>query len=118
MKKIAVVFSVLSLSMLATPVFAASPTNFKDLVDFLITGLIRPLVPLLIGLAVVVFIYGVLKTMLSEGGEKKEEGKQFMFWGIIGIFVMVSVWGLVSILQGTFDLNNSIPTIQMNVPHS
>jgi hypothetical protein len=29
-----------------------------------------------------------------------------MIWGIVGIAVMVSVWGLVSILQGVFGLDN------------
>lgn len=116
MKKIAYTFSILSLTVVAVPVLAAV-TTFKQLIDdIIIGGILRPIVPLLIGLAVVVFIYGVIKTMLAEGGEKKEEGKQFMFWGIIGIFVMVSVWGLVTIVQKTFNLNNTPQTIQMTVP--
>ena len=32
-----------------------------------------------------------------------------MIYGIIGLFVMVSIWGLVAILSGTFDLKNDIP---------
>jgi hypothetical protein len=70
----------------------------------------------LIGLAVVIFIYGVITTILAEGGEKKEDGKKFMFWGIIGIFVMVSVWGLVAILKNTFKLENTPQTINIDIP--
>ena len=61
----------------------------------------------------VVFIYGVLILILSEGGEKKEEGKQFMMWGMVGIFVMVSVWGLVAIVSDTFQLDNETKTIKI-----
>lgn len=94
-----------------------SPKTFRDIIQCVfIAGLIKPLVPLLIGLAVVVFIYGVLILMFSEGGEKKEEGKQYMLWGIIGIFVMVSVWGLVNILKGTFGLDPAVPKIEIKLP--
>ena len=79
----------------------------------IINGILKPIVPLLVSLAVVFFIYGVLVFMFSEGGEKKEEGKQYMFWGIIGIFVMVSVWGLVTVLQGTFNLQNTPISIRL-----
>jgi len=90
--------------------------TFADLINNVFIGnIIRPLVPLLISLALVIFIYGIVLLMFSEGGEKKEEGKQYMFWGIIGIFVMVSVWGLVAILQRTFNLENTPQVIQMNV---
>ena len=119
MKKIIATFSLLLISITALPVFAVSEksTDFKELVNnVFIGGLLKPIIPLLIGLGVVVFIYGVLVTMLSEGGEKKEEGKQFMIWGIIGIFVMVSVWGLVNIVGGLFNLDTTAPTIKMDVP--
>lgn len=117
MKKITYILSVFILSLIAIPVLAATPQNFKQLIDNVFIGnLIRPLVPLLIGLAVVVFIYGIILLMFSEGGEKKEEGKQYMLWGIIGIFVMVSVWGLVNILIGTFNLNNEPQKIEMKLP--
>ena len=116
MKKILYTFSLLALSLTAIPVWAAAPKDFKAVInDIFIGGLLKPLVPLLIGLAVVVFIYGVLTTVLSEG-DKKEEGKQYMLWGIIGIFVMVSVWGLVAILQNTFQLENKPQNIQMTIP--
>ena len=111
MKKITYIYFISFLSAVALPAFAAV-TDFKSLIDVVfINGIIRPIVPLLIGLGVVLFIYGVLKTMISEGGEGKEEGKQFMIWGIVGIFVMVSVWGLVSILQTTFQLPTKTPSI-------
>jgi len=57
-------------------------------------------VPVIIGLAVVYFLWNVAKYVLSA----KEEARTGMIWGIIGIVVMVSVWGLVSLVQGTFSI--------------
>lgn len=88
-------------------VWAASSETFKDLIDEkIIIGIISPVTKLLIALAIVFFLWGVFKFMIQEG-DKKEEGREFMFWGIIGIFVMVSVWGLVNILVNTFNLDGT-----------
>jgi uncharacterized membrane protein YidH (DUF202 family) len=69
-------------------------------------------VPLAIAIAVVIFIYGVLKYVTAGEDEDKSKARNFMIWGIVAIFVMVSVWGLVNILKNTFGLQNnvSIPT--------
>ena len=39
--------------------------------------------------------------------EKRTEAKNFIIWGIIGIFVMVSIWGLVNILTGTIRFGDN-----------
>jgi hypothetical protein len=84
-----------------------APRNFYELImNTIIGGMLRPIVTLLISGAVVIFLYGVFKFIRSDGKEK-ETGKEFMVWGLVGIFVMVSVWGLVNILRGTFNLNDS-----------
>jgi hypothetical protein len=65
--------------------------------------------PTMVTLAVVVFIIGVIKYIINaDEAAKREEGRKFMIYGIIALFVMVSVWGLVGIIQGTFGLGTSI----------
>ena len=118
MKKIIYIYFLLAISLVAIPALAQVRT-FRQLVENVFIGsILRPIVPVLIGMAVVVFIYGILTVMFSEGGEKKESGKQFMIWGIVGIFVMVSVWGLVAILRDSFQLNINPQTIQITVPNT
>lgn len=115
-KNISIIVSVITIFALAVPalITSAAAKNLKELIDnVVINGILVPLVPVLVGAAVIVFIYGVLVLVFSEGGEKKEEAKQYMLWGIIGIFVMVSVWGLVAILQGTFQLENDAQRIEI-----
>ena len=78
--------------------------SFKSFVMNLLIGcIISPLVMLMISLAIIIFIWGILKYMRAGDSEQiKSEGKEIMFWGIIGIFVIVSIWGIVAILSNTF----------------
>lgn len=68
--------------------------------------------PLLIAIAVVAFVWGVITLILNpDNEEKKKKGKQFMLWGIIALFVIVSIWGLVGILSRTIGLKPFIPQL-------
>ena len=71
---------------------------------------------LLIGLAVFILAWGIFKFIYNAGDETaRAEGRQLILWGVVGIFAMVSVWGLVNILSGTFQLNNNtLPAPQIN----
>jgi hypothetical protein len=74
------------------------------------------LIPLIFAVAFLVFIYGVFKYFILSGGdeEAQKSGRQLILWGLIGFFVMFSVWGLVNILINTFGLNSNIrPPIPM-----
>ena|SRR3989344_4849371 len=86
-----------------------------------VTGLIafarsltNQILPLLIGIAVVYFVWQVLRYAVAGSEEDKSKAKTHMIWGIVGIFVMVSVWGLVGILVSTFGTsgtNVTLPTL-------
>lgn len=81
---------------------SGNPT-FKSIVMNLIIGCILTRTAyLIVTLAIVVFLYGIFKFITSEGDDK-QAGREFMFWGVIGIFVMISFWGLTAILQNTFN---------------
>lgn len=81
------------------------------------SGILSLGVPLIISLAVVYFIWNVFNFFIKEG-EAKDEAKSGIVWGIVAIFIMVSVWGLVNILSSTFQLGNgpasgpAIPVLQ------
>lgn len=59
------------------------------------------------------FFLGVFLFVANVEDEKKrEEGKKWMTWSIIGLFAMIAVWGLVNVLVGTFGLTpNVIPQL-------
>lgn len=84
--------------------------DFKSLISILISCFLNPLVVIITSLSIVIFLFGVFKFMKSTGGDDKNSGKSFMFWGIVGIFVIVSLWGFVSIFQETIDLSGEVRT--------
>lgn len=95
----------------------ATAKDFKGLISNLIKCILVPLGFVLLSLAIFIFVFGVFKIIASNSVEDKEKGRDFIFWGIIGIFVMVSLWGLVSVLQHTFILNtNSINVKTVTIP--
>ncbi|MBK5215554.1 MAG: hypothetical protein JJE53_01960 [Candidatus Pacebacteria bacterium] len=77
-------------------------TNLTSLINFFTCTLMNAVVPLLVALAVTAFVYGIIKFFLNpDNEEKRKAGKSFMLWGLITLFVMVSIWGLVGILSSS-----------------
>jgi NADH:ubiquinone oxidoreductase subunit 6 (subunit J) len=62
---------------------------------------------LLISLAVVWIIISVVRYLIIQGPEQRKEGGMRILWGIVGLFVILSIWGLVSILTNSFATNNT-----------
>jgi hypothetical protein len=76
-----------------------------------ISDVFSALVPILIGGAIIAFLFGVLRFVFNAGKEdKRAEGRNFMIYGLIGIVVMVSVWGLVRFVMNTLGVTNSGPS--------
>lgn len=67
------------------------------------------LMPILVSLAVIFFIISLVMFILKEG-EEKAKAKTQMVWGIVILFVMISIWGLVDILVDTFGITEPAPT--------
>lgn len=73
-----------------------------------IQQVINVIIPFLIGLAVFIIIYGIFGFISSAGDEEARAGaKGFIIWGIIGVFLMLSVWGLIGVLVNTFGIGTS-----------
>lgn len=73
-----------------------------------INMLINTVIPFLVGLAVLVIIWGVFNYISGAGDEEKRaQAKQYIIWGVVGVFIMLSVWGLVNLLTNTAVLDES-----------
>lgn len=77
---------------------------------------IDSLIALLVGIAILVVVYGIIKFIASgDDAAARKSGGAFMAYGIIGIFVMISIWGLVGFLDSSFTLSDPTGGIP-NVP--
>jgi hypothetical protein len=68
-----------------------------------IGNMLNLLIPIMITLAVVIFFWG-LALFLLKADEEKEKGRDIMLYGVLTLFVMVSIWGLVGILANTLGV--------------
>ena len=59
-----------------------------------------PFVGFVFALAIAVFLFGLMEFALgADSEEKRSKGKLHIFWGIIGLFIMFAVWGIISIIM-------------------
>ena len=108
MKKHLLIYTILAITL---PSFTYAATNMKlsDLISK-IAGYFNQVLFLMIGFAVIMFVWNVIAYFIQPAQTKKSEAAQYVMWSVIGFFVILSLWGIVNVLIGTFDLGTGSPT--------
>ena len=83
-----------------------------------IGGLVNTAIPILIGVAVIIFFWGLIQYIRKP---EEPKGKQVMIAGLVGLFIMVSVWGIVRLGQNVLGIDSGqsnirSPSIPSQVP--
>lgn len=89
-----------------------SPSDLGGLVDVIISIINGILVPLILAIAFIVFVWGIFKYFIANTDDAKEKGRDLMVYGLIGFFVIISVWGIVNLLTNTISLEGN-PDFQL-----
>lgn len=104
-----------TLGLLAFPVIVLA----QPVVDFVDTvgTVVEMIVPIVSLIVIIYFFWGLAKYVLSAGdAEKAAEGKSIMIWGVLALFVMVTIWGIIGFLQASVG-NTAGPTeIDIDLP--
>ena len=80
--------------------------------------LLNAVIPILIALGVVYFVWGVVQYVIANDEEAKKAGRDRVIFGIIGLAIIISVWGLAKLLGNTFGLNQNVQDINFpTVPY-
>lgn len=103
-KKYIISFAFLALFLAAPLAFlsaqAVVDTSYISSWITTIAGLITQLIPLMIAIGVLYFIWGLVSFIASADDEAaRASAKMKMVWGIVALFVIVGVWGFVALLQ-------------------
>jgi fumarate reductase subunit D len=121
MKKI----KLLCLTLLFVPAIASAATfssagSLSELVQSALSFIGNVVVPLLVTLALVVFFYRIVISIYKVGEDTKavENGKTLLIWGVVALFVMVSVWGLVGFIGNTVGIKQVVPQLEGNPDRS
>lgn len=109
-----------ALAQISTTGAGASTCVVDSLTGLLcrIGQILNAIVPVLIALGVVYFVWGVITFVIASDEEAKTTGRNRIIYGIIGLAVIIGMWGLVNILRNTFGVNNTgtiqLPTIPIS----
>ena len=70
--------------------------------------IVNPAILVIFALGFFLFIWGLVEFIMNLDKESsRETGVKHMLWGIIGMFIMVAVYGIIALLNNTFDLGVS-----------
>lgn len=79
--------------------------NLSQFIAGVVTLIINPLIGLLFALALAYFLWGAAQFILNAGSEEgRKKGKDALLWGLIGIFIMASVFGILNVVTSTFGI--------------
>lgn len=70
------------------------------------TYIVNPFLALLFVLATLYFVYGLVRYLLAgQSDEDRTTGKSHMMWGLLGMFLMISVFGIMRLIVNTFGID-------------
>lgn len=90
----------------------------NDVIGRFTTYIIDPMILVLFTAGLFLFMWGLVSFLWSmKDGDMKggDTGKQHMIWGLVGMLIMISVYGIISMLDSTFGLNTFNGNINTNV---
>jgi len=115
MKKAIIKLTVISTAILPAVAFAE---NLIDLSKRLLNGIgdiVKIATPVVFGMAILAFFWGVSRYVFSQSTEKKQEAKGVLLWALIAVFLMASIYGIVALLQATLNVGGNgsfdVPTV-------
>lgn len=82
-----------------------SSSPIACIINKITSQILNPVIVLLFTLATIMFLWGVIQYVIGSQGDtgKLEKAKNVILYGIIGMFIMASAWGIVAILQNFFQ---------------
>ena len=108
-------------AMLVVPAVAAAQTPqlgwFSSLFNQIDT-LVNALIPILMALALLLFIWGVIQYFIlgADDEAKRETGRAYMLYAIIGLVAIVAVWGIVNLVVQILGTGYGTAPAQPGVP--
>ncbi len=97
------------------PIFSFAATASIQNIIGTIASILKGLIPLTIGVALLLFFWGIAKFILAAGSEEAvKDGRRLLIWGVVALFVMISIWGIVELLQNVFLGGSPIYSLPVN----
>jgi hypothetical protein len=95
-----------------TQVFSYCNKNFdnlRELLEYAQCFIQANIFGLIFTFAIVLFIIGIIKYVISADPKELLKGRQYILWGIIALFFMTALWGIVRVVGNTFGIDTVLP---------
>ena len=99
-----------------SPILAFAATDLIGPIIIQLIGYLSFFLPAIITVAIIYFVWGVVQYMMASDEEQKKLGRSKIINGLIGLFVIVSFWGLIEIVKTSFGITNT-PTASRPCTH-
>ncbi len=95
------------LDLLFVNIAYAAPADLNTLVKNIEVNIINPIIGVFFALALIIFLWGVTRFLMNADNDtEREQGKNHMIWGLVGMFIMVSVIGIIKIIMSIIGVDD------------
>ena len=102
-------FIIAALTFAPAVAFAQSQPTLGNLTVLLnsVKNLVNLALPIVVSIALLVFFWGLVQHLAKSGDKNAAEGaRNTMIWGVVALFVMVSVWGLTRFVGSALNISS------------
>jgi bacteriorhodopsin len=103
---------IVSIATFLPAVAFAQPITDVNSLTYKLTNIGNTFIQILIAFAVIWIIYNVVRYIIKSDSEDRKPIGMSILYSIVGLFVILSIWGLVRILTNTFRTDTTAPTNQ------
>jgi hypothetical protein len=82
--------------------YAAAPLTTDQLLKSILANIVNPLIALMMAVAIIYFLWGVFDFVRhADSSEERKKGGMHMLYGALGLFIMVTAYGILNLILGT-----------------
>ncbi len=79
-----------------------TPIGTDALITKILENIVNPIITLMVAVAIIIFLWGVFQFIRNaDGSEDRKTGGLHILWGAVGLFLMVTAYGVLNLIIGT-----------------
>lgn len=80
----------------------------NTIVPKIVDNIVLPILGILFSFTILVFIWG-LYGFFKGDEDSRNQSKQHILWGVVGLFIMISVYGIIRLVASIVGQSSALP---------